>query len=145
MQTFLPFEDFSECARVLDNKRLWKQVLEARQISDTLSGNSEGWKNHPAVKMWGGHEYWLRKYATAIFREWMKRRIGTNFLLVDLFNSYCEYPEPIKPTWLGNKELHKSHRLNLLYKHPEHYSKYFKEKIPITKPEYFWIIPKENQ
>ena len=31
MQTFLPYADFVECARVLDDKRLNKQIVEAEQ------------------------------------------------------------------------------------------------------------------
>ena len=52
MQTFLPFPDYIQSARALDYKRLGKQRVEALQILNTLTGRSEGWSQHPAVKMW---------------------------------------------------------------------------------------------
>lgn len=53
MQTFLPYTDPEKCARVLDNKRLGKQRVEAIQILNVLLGvtQTKGWRNHPAVKM----------------------------------------------------------------------------------------------
>lgn len=36
MQTFLPYKDFAECARVLDDKRLGKQRVECLQILNAL-------------------------------------------------------------------------------------------------------------
>lgn len=50
MQTFLPYSDFALCAKVLDNKRLGKQIVECRQIMQCLLGLREGWRNHPAEK-----------------------------------------------------------------------------------------------
>jgi len=32
MQTFLPYKDYVQCAEILDNKRLNKQILESYQI-----------------------------------------------------------------------------------------------------------------
>lgn len=73
MQTFLPFEDFTECAKVLDYRRLGKQRIESCQILNTLAGNSKGWINHPAVKMWRGYENVLIKYNLAICKEWVAK------------------------------------------------------------------------
>lgn len=50
MQTFLPVPDFLETAKILDNKRLNKQIVEAYQI---FSGRVPT-KNHPACLMWEG-------------------------------------------------------------------------------------------
>ena len=36
MQTFLPYPDFAESAKVLDNKRLGKQRVECLQIMKAL-------------------------------------------------------------------------------------------------------------
>jgi len=52
MQTFLPYQNYSRCAEVLDNKRLGKQRVECLQILNALLDASKGWKQHPAVKMW---------------------------------------------------------------------------------------------
>ncbi len=54
MQTFLPSANPVTSARLLDSKRLNKQILECYQILNVLSGKSKGggWRNHPAVLMW---------------------------------------------------------------------------------------------
>ena len=71
MQTFLPYSDYDQVAQVLDNKRLNKQILESYQILKVLSGQSPtgGWRNHPAVLMWKGHESELYKYAHRMMNE----------------------------------------------------------------------------
>ena len=81
MQTFLPYADYSATAAVLDNQRLNKQALEAWQIMMTLlaldpAGNyrePKGWRNHPAVKLWRGHESALLDYTGAMVTEWVSR------------------------------------------------------------------------
>ena len=64
MQTFLPHSNFRKTARYLDYRRLGKQRVEAYQILNVLTGKSKGngWKNHPAVKMWKGYENALKLY-----------------------------------------------------------------------------------
>ena len=86
MQTFLPVPDFEASAAFLDKKRLWSQVREARQILNTLIGESKGWRNHPAVKMWDGYEPALMEYYNAMLKEAKMRGIKTAqtpFTIVD--------------------------------------------------------------
>jgi len=66
MQTFLPYKNYTKSAKALDNKRLNKQILEGYQILKVLSNNDPkaAWRNHPAVKMWRGHENSLWDYVT---------------------------------------------------------------------------------
>ena len=97
MQTFLPYEDFKRSAEALDNKRLGKQRVEAMQIYKACVLDDYGWKNHPAVKMWVGYE-----------------DMGLARVL----------PPRILPQWLGDEDLHSSHRSNLLRKDKDFYSKY---------------------
>lgn len=83
MQTFLPIAttDYAQVAKVLDNKRLNKQALEGWQIMLNLYGldpegndrTPKGWSNHPAVKMWRGHEVSLHAYVQAMTDEWIAR------------------------------------------------------------------------
>ena len=73
MQTFLPSPDFAECARVLDGKRLNKQITEVKQILMAITGESDGWRNHPAVAMWRGHYDALIEYGVALYDEWQSR------------------------------------------------------------------------
>ena len=75
MQTFLPHQDFSKTASRLDRKRLIKQSVENLQVLKSLAGlySSGAWKNHPAVKMWEGHEDWLFMYNESIVKEILMR------------------------------------------------------------------------
>lgn len=143
VNTFLPFPDFPTCASVLDDKRLYKQIVECKQILSILNGEKEGYKNHPAVLMWKGYEQALRYYQWCMFREWGYRRYK--------FNLMCNFPfrldELELPSFIGVETFHKSHRLNLLWKEHDHYKTYFTEKTPKTKPPYWWPtkeIKKEN-
>lgn len=80
MQTFLPFPNPTQTARVLDDKRLGKQRVEALQIADCLLQNKAShWKHHPAVLMWSGYESYLVKvYISAIIHEWQNVRMFRN-------------------------------------------------------------------
>jgi hypothetical protein len=64
MQTFLPYANVKKSVKCLDSKRLGKQRVEAFQILNILLNRTKtsGWRNHPAVKMWKGHENALKVY-----------------------------------------------------------------------------------
>ena len=81
MQTFLPYSDFRECAKILDNKRLNKQIVEAYQI---YTGRVPQ-KNHPACLMWRGHEVHLALYIFAMGKEYKTRFHRTHKVIHELF------------------------------------------------------------
>lgn len=140
MQTFLPYPDFLESARVLDRQRLGKQRVEAYQILKALTEPEYGWKNHPAVKMWKGHEGALAIYGLAICNEWHNIR-GYKDTMADRFRFYlfaASRQEIEMPDWFGNPIFHKSHQSNLLRKNEEHYRKFFKN-TPSDLP-YIWPV-----
>lgn len=131
MQTFLPYPSITESASVLDYRRLGKQRVEAAQIYKILTTPNYigGWKNHPAVLMWKGHESSLAHYYNSILKEWTNRGYK---------NSMCPMAGAILiyPPWLGDKRLHSSHRSNLLRKDPIYYGQF-----GWTEPDnlsYFW-------
>jgi len=136
MQTFLPLENYTESARVLDYRRLGKQRIECKQILQTLLGRSRGWANHPAVRMWEGYEDSLIRYAICICSEWRLRGYRDNQLdwFVHLFKK-SSVIVPIPP-WLGDHRFHSSHRAALLFKAPEHYSQFGWTEEP--KIDYYW-------
>jgi len=148
MQTFVPYANIKMCAECLDDKRLYKQIVECKQILNTLKAkrdrqrypNSEAvkiaWENHPAVLMWEGHDDALRNYQVACLEEWLRRRYGVVSELKD-DTVIAKYPE-----WYGDEAVHRSHRLNLLFKDSTHYSKFFDEVVPVEKPEYVWPVRK---
>jgi len=143
MQTFLPYPSFKKSAEVLDTKRLYKQIVECKQILNVIRRKSAGeqkigYANHPIVIMWELFPLALRQYQIECINEWLKRRYGLQMALFD----DLEYPEldenpPDTPFWLGNERFHASHRSNLLRKFPEHYSQ-FGWKEPNDIP-YYWF------
>lgn len=134
MQTFVPYADFAKSASVLDRQRLGKQRVEVLQILNSLTGKSNGWMNHPAVKMWSGHEAGLAAYGISICEEWISR--GYNDTCSEKISilaqpDYSDYPE-----WWEDERVHSSHRSNLLRKFPEHYLQFgWLENSDIP---YFW-------
>ena len=129
MQTFLPYANFYETARVLDYRRLGKQRVETKQILMALTGESTGWVNHPATKMWRGYELVLCYYGMTVCAEWKRRGYVDNLLpwfvakMVELVENGQRYDG--LPWFMHNEEFHRSHQSNLLRKAPEHYSEFF--------------------
>src|SRR5258708_6564057 len=88
MQVFVPCNNsVAECVHVLDNKRLFKQMLEVSQILDamadkpTLSGEPRtGWKNHPCYIAWEYNMPALAAYGAACINECRNRGIKTETL-----------------------------------------------------------------
>lgn len=136
MQTFMPHEDFSLSAQVLDRQRLGKQRVEAFQILMALERGSGGWINHPAVKMWRGHEKVLRNYGCCMCVEWKKRGYVDN--LLPRFLTLGEVSVEDRPEWVGDDNFHSSHRAALLFKNPQHYLQFGWSEEP--KIAYVWPV-----
>lgn len=127
MQTFLPYPSFAESARCLDNKRLGKQRVEAKQIYLALTDASYGWQNHPAVRMWRGYHITLAAYGEAICAEWVWRGFNDSlrlFFINLVVEGDLSSGAGMSPPWLGDPTFHASHRSNLLRKDPVHYSRF---------------------
>jgi hypothetical protein len=137
MQTFLPYDDFDESARVLDYRRLGKQRVETMQIMKALRGETKGWVNHPATKMWRGYEGALCEYGATMCHFWIA--LGYNDTTLPYFlHAGLEHTDITKPPWFGNEEFHISHRSNLLRKAPEHYRQFWPD-VPDDIP-YVWPV-----
>ena len=130
MQTFLPFADFAESARCLDNRRLGKQRVEVLQILNAIQDPTrKGWKNHPCTLMWRSHVPVLIEYGVAICDEWIGRgfRDTVRAKLLDRLPP----GEPIsRPGFLGDPKLHANHRAKLLHKDPDHYGQFGWSELP---------------
>jgi hypothetical protein len=148
VQTFLPYPDFEQTARALDDRRLGKQRVEALQILRALTRERYGWKHHPAVRMWAGYEEALASYGLAVCREWRRRghadtcevKIVDDFRLAGLGDDVrpaAELAEQgLLPPWLGRRAFHRSHRSALVRKDPEFYRARF-PRVPADL-EYVW-------
>ena len=142
MQTFLPYSDFTASAQTLDRQRLGKQRVEALQILNVLTGAtvSKGWRNHPAVLMWQGHEGALVRYTLAICAVWTgkgyKDTVAGKVQALEAL--YLSDQEDTDPSWLGREDIHLSHRSNLSRKLPVHYGALWPE-VPADLP-YVWPV-----
>lgn len=141
MQTFLPSANYTETAKILDYRRLGKQRVECKQILLAMSKPSGGWVNHPATKMWRGHEIELARYGFAMCREWVSR--GYNDSLAVFFTDaalayQADGRNPNPPAWLGEEAVHASHRSNLLRKDPAYYAQFGWQESPDLP--YVWPV-----
>ncbi|MBW8486592.1 MSMEG_6728 family protein [Actinomadura parmotrematis] len=147
MQTFLPCKDFAESARVLDRLRLGKQRVETLQVLRGLTVPGYGWRHHPAVRMWKGHEEALVRYGLEICRQWCERghtdtcaaslESQAGFLRVRTQHELAA--AGALPPWLGDPAFHRSHQSSLVRKDPEHYRPFFPD-VPDDLP-YVWPLP----
>lgn len=140
MQTFVFDEDFLAIAQILDIKRLGKQRVEAYQILNALSGKSSGWSNHPATRMWQGHEFALATYGFVMCEVWKFH--GFRDSLQEKFQEATHslrYEDTSKPWWINNELLHLTHKSNLIRKQPSRY----KWNVPNNLP-YIWPMASEH-
>ena len=159
MQTFLPSSNFLTSAQMLDSKRLNKQILEGYQILNVLSGQSPSgaWRNHPAVKMWKGHELSLHLYVKAMIHEAKLRGIKTDKNeenIRSLFTKIGDSWGAGLPNWFFDE--HKlmrvttTHKVNLFRKDPMYYAHFqIAESSPYNAPccdrcKYYWVTHVEE-
>lgn len=144
MQTFLPYPSFAESAAVLDGARLGKQRVETLQILRALLLPTYGWQSHPVTVMWRGFVPGLTAYGLATVDAWAGRGHGdsTRHLLAEFAPEVDGLPQDelarrgLLPPWIGDEDVHRSHRSNLLRKAPEFYRPLF-DGIP-PDLEYVW-------
>jgi hypothetical protein len=141
MQTFLPYADFIKSADILDKKRCWKQVVEAKQIISILSHLEEcpkdkvPWMNHPAVKMWVGYEAALKSY----FDEFLWECTNIHGIHTK-YKPYIFYGRYQSPWWLGNEEFHRAMRARLIEKDRDFYLPLFPEDEGYNDGKYWWPV-----
>jgi hypothetical protein len=120
-------------------------VLRALELPDY------GWVTHPVVRMWRGRTAALVVYGRAMVAEWRARGFAdsTDRLISEFAPESADATQAdmaaagLLPTWVGNEELHRSHRSNLLAKDPGFYRPAFAERFP-GDPEdlpYLWPEP----
>lgn len=141
MQTFIPVPDFAGSASLLDRQRLGKQRVETLQIMGALVDPAKGWQNHPATRMWRGHEGALGLYQVATVGEWLSRGyrdtcLAKTFALLD----GIELPDSSfeLPAWWGDERVHLSHQANLVRKDPGLYGELFPGVEPMDG--YHWPV-----
>ena len=144
----------AESAKVLDNRRLNKQITETLQIHNTLAGKSAGWRNHPAVLMWRGFEQSLLYYGLVMYAEWQRRHAAGlrggkmhHKSGDDIARLLGPHMPMYIPGWLSIERLHVSHRQALLFKDESHYRKFWPKLAAAIPGEdgrlpYWWPVIK---
>ena len=147
MQTFLPVSDFRTSADLLDDRRLGKQRVECLQVIRGLTVPGYGWRHHPAVLMWKGHEEALGRYSFTCCEVWSglghadtcAATLGTDLAAAGVIAVRTQ-PELAAagalPSWLGDEDFHRSHQSALVRKDPGHYGPLFPG-VPDDLP-YLW-------
>lgn len=139
MNSFLPYESYTQSAKVLDNLRLNSCINEALVILRSHSKvydikprtGLSGWEAHTVALFWKGHEYQLAQYGLALAKEWFDRPIPKIAERLEAFNqrklrlqqwrALNEFMEDLgwedsKPLLLGDKDFHSGMRAFLLFK-----------------------------
>ena len=126
MQTFLAEPTFQEAARVLDQKRLVKQLLEGRQIMAALAGETKGWVNHPATKMWRNYEDSLYRYLFSVAVELNNRGYKWKNNWNEIDRLYSEHFSDKIGEYDDSQfeRVINTHRRSLYLKDPIHYNQY---------------------
>lgn len=125
VNTFVTSNSVSECASNLDNKRLGKQRVEAKQIIDCIESKlTKGFGNHPATLMWKDHIIGLKYYCNAMIKEWKSRKNskGEPFKnTMEIYELDIKDEKEIMPWWFYCKQLQLTHKCSLLRKNPVYY------------------------
>lgn len=125
--TWVPETEFKKVARCLDDRRLGAQRGEGLIVLRALTDRSASgaWTNHPAVRMWRGHERSLCEYGIAVCREW-RARGWADQSLPKFVAVWKTLPGPSeKPPWWGEHRIHEDHRRTLLARLPNWYRQFW--------------------
>lgn len=157
MQVFMSENSFEKCAQVLDTKRLVKQLLEGRQILAALAGQTKGWRNHPAAKMFEGSELTLYRYLYYIRKEMELRGFKTEKNwneIVKLRDYFEQQGGDVLPRWLVDEYEYRrivvTHRKSLYNKAPELYPQYKhdayfgQDSVCCSTCNYYWPTHKKE-
>jgi hypothetical protein len=126
--------------------------VETIQVVRALTRDGYGWANHPAVLMWRGYEEALGRYGFVCCAVWSELGYGDTCQVTIATDLRSAGIGPVRtqdelaaagalPPWLGDEDLHRSHRSALVRKDPEHYRPLFPD-IPDDLP-YVWPVRSE--
>jgi hypothetical protein len=137
VNTFIPLPTFDECAKVLDNRRLGKQRVEAKQILNLLTNETKtnAWRNHPVTRMWENYVPALKLYYNTIVKEWIRRGFVNNMPLYELKGKI------VIPWFATNTSINYSYQANLIRKDADYYKPKFHPGPPKKWILYTYIWP----
>lgn len=109
MQLFLPLPNIKASVAVLDKRRCFKQVIEAKTIIDIIETKNinSRWYRHPATRMVFGHIDFVKLYYNIVLAETFSRGVKTKYEYLEINNIIA------MPDWFGSEKFHFSHAANL--------------------------------
>lgn len=143
VNTFVPVSDSHAISCVLDKKRLYKQIVECKQIATALrvraqclrdgnhkmlnirTGRPYGYVHHPATLQWVGHLDALQTYMSVMFSAWANETYGQDISISAYSSSEVAGSSSCMPAWFNDSYLHMTHRAKLYEKDPKHYAGYY--------------------
>ena len=136
MQTFLPFKNFEKSARILDSRRLNKQIVEGFQILEDRVPN----KNHPICLFWGENKKSLKDYILIFCEEYERRFNKIHSIFYKIKNN--EYKD--NKVLIIPELMILSHKVNLLRKDYNFYNNKIELKYDLNKYPlgYYWPVSK---
>lgn len=122
MLTYMPYADFNQSARALDDAELQESIEAARCIYHYLR-TRKGCVYAPLTRMWKGHLPSLVIYHNSMVDEARRRNPD--------FSAHKLRPPEfyVQPWWVGWRDFHLTHQANLLRMRYHHY-KQFGWKVP---------------
>lgn len=151
IMTYLPLQNFLETFQHMSDYDVGRQMHEAGITLDYIVGlgHEKLSDRYPVTRMWKGYPSALAFYHSMAIREHVMR--GGRPLRVAAYDFYHEFrietlhyahrklvpvTEIEYPPWLGDEQLHASHRGALFRRNPEHYLQWMEDKdLPLFWPE----------
>lgn len=78
-----------DTAKILDKKRLNKQIVECDQMLKALQGETKAWRNHPCTLQYEKYQSWLYHYMLCL--DYYRKG---NIALAESMNCVCESLKP---------------------------------------------------
>lgn len=142
MKILLPYPNFSLSAKVMHTADLFDTLHDIETALSVLHQTDEAaadtlWEDS-CIQAWRGHEAQLAEYGLTILDEARTRVYTLETVCKECFFEMKGHQESLThhqlaaesgglahPDWMGNTNLHTSHKSELLRSHPDFYSKLF--------------------
>lgn len=139
MQVFIIGSPY-ETAKVLDKKRLNKQIIECKQILNAIEGKNYAWKNHPCTIQYRNNTSWLNYYLECLI-NYQKANSGKlnpsyAFKCLELaytLSSFCDWLRPNFHT----SEYFDNMKRRLYTKDHNHYKQF--ESLGESYENWYWV------
>lgn len=126
MHTFLPKINFHASLRLLRDEELHQQRLDGLKVLEYLKDEDDD-PEDPCAESWRGFEYGLIVYTLAACSVWRLERRKTCSVWKEI--KALEKGDPRKvyalPSWVGDIDVHRSHRAELIRRAPSFYRPLF--------------------